>query len=174
MSGRRNRQTGETKQTAPAALGLFGLFGLSGMWRNAGSLGVATACGLFGLFGRKLGQATYLRALRITTSTARLGTAVLAAALERGRLLAVTRAARAHGSRQAHRRDRCDIAPRTACREYEKRFAAERLNPGLHRHCDRLVDRQHDVDASARQWSRRLGLEPLAVRSLQGLEGAAS
>lgn len=110
----------------------------------------------------------------ITTTTAGLGTAALATALERGRLLAVTRAARAHGSRQTHRPDRCDIAPRTACGEYEKRFAAERLNPGLHRHCDRLADRQHDVDASARQWSRRLCLEPLAVRNRHGLQGAAS
>lgn len=66
-------------------------------------------------------------------------------ALEAGRLLAEAKAAIPHGGWEAYVRDTCGIAPRTAS-----------LYLRLHRHRDRLSDRQHVAELSVRQAARLL------------------
>lgn len=66
-------------------------------------------------------------------------------ALEAGRLLAEAKAATPHGSWEAYLRDGCNIAPRTA-----------RLYLRLHRHRDRLPNRQRVAELSVRQAARLL------------------
>jgi hypothetical protein len=71
--------------------------------------------------------------------------AALQHALEAGRLLAEAKAAIPHGSWEAYLRDGCSIAPRTAS-----------LYQRLHRHRDRLPNRQHVAELSVRQAARLL------------------
>jgi hypothetical protein len=71
--------------------------------------------------------------------------AALAHALEAGRLLAEARAAISHGGWESYVRESCGIAPRTAS-----------LYLRLHRHRDRLPNRQHVADLSVRQAARLL------------------
>lgn len=66
-------------------------------------------------------------------------------ALEAGRLLAEAKATIPHGSWEAYVKDVCGIAPRTA-----------RLYQRLHRHRDRIPNRQHVADLSVRQAARLL------------------
>jgi hypothetical protein len=66
-------------------------------------------------------------------------------ALEAGSLLAEAKRKIPHGSWEAYVRDECGIAPRTA-----------RLYQRLHRHRDRLPNRQHDAELSVRQAARLL------------------
>jgi hypothetical protein len=66
-------------------------------------------------------------------------------ALAAGRLLAEAKRKIPHGSWEAYVRDECGIAPRTA-----------RLYQRLHRHRDRLPNRQHVAELSLRQAARLL------------------
>lgn len=66
-------------------------------------------------------------------------------ALEAGRLLAEAKAAIPHGRWEQYVRAACDIAPRTAS-----------LYLRLHRHRDRLPNRQHVAELSVRQAARLL------------------
>jgi len=83
--------------------------------------------------------------------------AALRHALEAGRLLAEARAAISHGAWESYVRESCGIAPRTAS-----------LYLRLHRHRDRLPNRQHVADLSVRQAARllerpRVKAEPVAA-----------
>jgi hypothetical protein len=83
--------------------------------------------------------------------------AALGHALEAGRLLAEARAAISHGAWESYVRESCGIAPRTAS-----------LYMRLHRHRDRLPNRQHVADLSMRQAARllerpRAKAEPVAA-----------
>jgi hypothetical protein len=83
--------------------------------------------------------------------------AALAHALEAGRLLAEARATISHGGWESYVRESCSIAPRTAS-----------LYLRLHRHRDRLPNRQHVADLSVRQAARllerpRVKAEPVAA-----------
>ena len=83
--------------------------------------------------------------------------AALSHALEAGRLLAEARATVPNGGWEAYVRDACGIAPRTAS-----------LYQRLHRHRDRLPNRQHVADLSVRQAARlleqpRTKAEPVAA-----------
>jgi hypothetical protein len=71
--------------------------------------------------------------------------AALGHALEAGRLLAEARATIPHGAWESYVRESCSIAPRTAS-----------LYLRLHRHRDRLPNRQHVADLSVRQAARLL------------------
>jgi hypothetical protein len=71
--------------------------------------------------------------------------AALQHALEAGRLLDEARATIPHGAWEAYVKDSCGMAPRTA-----------RLYLRLHRHRDRLPDRQHVAGMSVRQAARLL------------------
>jgi len=71
--------------------------------------------------------------------------AALSHALEAGRLLAEARQTIPHGGWEAYVRDACGVAPRTAS-----------LYQRLHRHRDRLPNRQHVADLSVRQAARLL------------------
>jgi hypothetical protein len=66
-------------------------------------------------------------------------------ALEAGRLLAEAKATIAHGSWESFVKGSCGIAPRTAS-----------LYQRLHRHRDRLLNRQHVAELSVRQAARLL------------------
>lgn len=66
-------------------------------------------------------------------------------ALEAGRLLAEAKATIPHGSWESYVKDSCGIAPRTAS-----------LYQRLHRHRDRLPNRQHVAELSVRQAARLL------------------
>lgn len=66
-------------------------------------------------------------------------------ALEAGRLLAEAKATMPHGSWESYVKDSCGIAPRTA-----------RLYQRLHRHRERLPNRQHAAEMSVRQAARLL------------------
>lgn len=66
-------------------------------------------------------------------------------ALEAGRLLAEAKATIPHGSWESYVRDSCGIAPRTAS-----------LYQRLHRHRDRLPNRQHVAELSVREAARLL------------------
>lgn len=78
-------------------------------------------------------------------AASRAARSALGHALEAGRLLAEAKAVIPHGSWEAYLRDGCSIAPRTA-----------RLYLRLHRHRDRLPNRQHVAELSVRQASRLL------------------
>lgn len=83
--------------------------------------------------------------------------AALGHALEAGRLLAEARPTIPHGAWESYVRESCGIAPRTAS-----------LYLRLHRHRDRLPNRQHVADLSVRQAARllerpRVKAEPVAA-----------
>jgi hypothetical protein len=78
-------------------------------------------------------------------AASRAAQSALQHALEAGRLLAEAKATIPHGSWESYVKDSCGIAPRTAS-----------LYQRLHRHRDRLPNRQHVADLSLRQAAKLL------------------
>jgi hypothetical protein len=78
-------------------------------------------------------------------AASRAAQSALQHALEAGRLLAEAKATIPHGSWESYVKDSCGIAPRTAS-----------LYQRLHRHRDRLPNRQHAAELSLRQAARLL------------------
>jgi hypothetical protein len=78
-------------------------------------------------------------------AASRAAQSALQHALEAGRLLAEAKATIPHGSWESFVKDSCGIAPRTAS-----------LDQRLHRHRDRLPNRQHVAELSVRQAARLL------------------
>lgn len=85
--------------------------------------------------------------------------AALRHALEAGRLLDEARATIPHGAWEAYVKDSCGMAPRTA-----------RLYLRLHRHRDRLPDRQHVAEMSVRQAARLLEQPKAKVAEAEATE----
>jgi hypothetical protein len=93
-------------------------------------------------------------------AVSRAAQSALQHALAAGRLLAEAKATIPHGSWEAYVKDSCGIAPRTAS-----------LYQHLHRHRDRLPNRQHVAELSVRQAARLLE-QPKAKAETECDDGA--